>query len=289
MKKGGDNSFFTQQLRQEVGIQADDLINKIRNEENYKPKFLLSVSLTFKKGALQQDRDKYMLELATKSSIHMDCFFANMIPTVIVRSFISAGEASEKKITVSGEVKEATLNTGDENQFKTDLESVLKKSYFVRFAQLIGINDHEMPMHGDIGNNVMVDKVIGLKEFVHTYACHYDRPVRLDALKGIKVYYLSKNGATDGVTKPSVQTVAIQIDPAMNTVRHIHTGGIDLTPALMSMQIKKEGEYFKFDFNGTEINATQVTGAIFTIRTMMPVKNVFLVLGLNQPSAIKSS
>jgi len=29
----------------------------------------------------------------------------------------------------------------------------------------------------------------------------------------------------------------------------------------MSMQVKKEGEDFKFNFNGTEIDAAQVTGA----------------------------
>ena len=43
-------------------------------------------------------------------------------------------------------------------------------------------------------------------------------------------------------------------------------GGIDLNPAQMSMQVKKEGEDFKFDFNGTEIDAAQVIGVTFTIR-----------------------
>ena len=58
-------------------------------------------------------------------------------------------------------------------------------------------------------------------------------------------------------------------------------GGIDLNPADMSMQVKKEGEDFKFDFNGTEMDAAQVTGATFTIRSMTPVTNLPLSLGLN--------
>ena len=60
-----------------------------------------------------------------------------------------------------------------------------------------------------------------------------------------------------------------------------HLGGIDLNPSQMSMQIKKQGEDFKFYFNGTQIDAAQVTGATFTIRTMTPVVNLPLELGLN--------
>jgi curved DNA-binding protein CbpA len=59
-----------------------------------------------------------------------------------------------------------------------------------------------------------------------------------------------------------------------------NTGGIDLNPAQMSMQVKKEGQDFKFDFNGTEIDAAQVTGVTFTIRTMTPVINLQQILGL---------
>jgi hypothetical protein len=62
-------------------------------------------------------------------------------------------------------------------------------------------------------------------------------------------------------------------------------GGIDLNPAQMSMQVKKDGQDFKFDFNGTEIDAAQVTGATFTIRTMTPVVNLGEILGLSQKSA----
>ena len=59
-------------------------------------------------------------------------------------------------------------------------------------------------------------------------------------------------------------------------------GGIDLNSAQMSMQVKKEGEDFKFDFNGTEIDAAQVTGATFTIRTMTPVTDLPSILGLGR-------
>lgn len=62
-------------------------------------------------------------------------------------------------------------------------------------------------------------------------------------------------------------------------------GGIDLNPAQMSMQVKKQGEDFKFNFNGTEIDAAQVTGATFTIRHMTSVRNLPLILGLNQEAA----
>jgi len=58
-------------------------------------------------------------------------------------------------------------------------------------------------------------------------------------------------------------------------------GGIDLNPADISMQVKKEGEDFKFNFNGIEIDAAQVTGATFTIRTMTPVTDLPQILGLN--------
>jgi len=57
-------------------------------------------------------------------------------------------------------------------------------------------------------------------------------------------------------------------------------GGIDLNPAQMSMRVKNEGEDFKFNFNGTEIDASQVIGAQFTIRKMTPVTDLPLVLGL---------
>jgi len=62
-------------------------------------------------------------------------------------------------------------------------------------------------------------------------------------------------------------------------------GGIDLNPAQMSMQVKKEGEDFKFDFNGSEIDAAEVTGATFTIRQMTPVVNLPQVLRLNNASS----
>jgi hypothetical protein len=52
----------------------------------------------------------------------------------------------------------------------------------------------------------------------------------------------------------------------------------------MSMQVKKEAQDFKFNFNGMEIDAAQITGATFTIRTMTPVTNLPQILGLNEPA-----
>ena len=75
-------------------------------------------------------------------------------------------------------------------------------------------------------------------------------------------------------------------DHAMNIYKQ-HKGGIDFNPAQMSMNIKIEGQDFKFNFHGTEIDAAQVTGATFTIRTMTPVANLLLTLGLNQELAEK--
>jgi len=72
--------------------------------------------------------------------------------------------------------------------------------------------------------------------------------------------------------------VYVKRDEAITTGKE---GGINLNPAQMSMQVKKEGEDFKFDFNGTEIDSAQVTGATFTIRTMTPVTNLPQILGLN--------
>ena len=71
-------------------------------------------------------------------------------------------------------------------------------------------------------------------------------------------------------------------DPAMN-------GGIDLNPAQMSLQVKQQGEDFKFNFNGAEIDAAQVTGVTFTIRQITPVTDLPQILGLNQEAANKAN
>jgi len=59
----------------------------------------------------------------------------------------------------------------------------------------------------------------------------------------------------------------------------ITKGGIDLNPAQMSLQVKNGPQDFKFDFNGTEIDAAQVSGATFTIRSMKPVTDFPAILG----------
>ena len=91
--------------------------------------------------------------------------------------------------------------------------------------------------------------------------------------------WVQKRGAP---TTPGVEEAGPNADGAMKA-----KGGIDLNPAQMSMQVKKEGENFKFNLNGMEIDAAQVTGATFTIRTMTPVTNLPMILGLNQEPADK--
>jgi hypothetical protein len=67
-------------------------------------------------------------------------------------------------------------------------------------------------------------------------------------------------------------------------------GGIDLNPAQMNMQVKNgslinlSGKDNNFDFKGTEINAAQVIGVTFNIRSMTPAINIPVILGLEQPT-----
>jgi len=66
---------------------------------------------------------------------------------------------------------------------------------------------------------------------------------------------------------------------------------IDLFDIVAHKDHKLQGEYdeqpdlltggdFKFDFNGTEIDAAQISGATFTIKNMESVKDLPAVLGL---------
>jgi len=77
--------------------------------------------------------------------------------------------------------------------------------------------------------------------------------------------------------------------PARLSPSDLENGGIDLNPAQMSMQVKKEGQDSKFDFNGIDTDAAQaltargaVTGVTVTIRAMTPVTNLPEILGLNK-------
>jgi len=89
-----------------------------------------------------------------------------------------------------------------------------------------------------------------------------------------KVYDLARMLYGEAIDQAVEKMIA---DEATNT-----TGGINLNPAQMSLQVKHQGEDFKFDYyHGIEINAAQVTGIDFTIRHMEPVKNLPQVLGLN--------
>ena len=56
-------------------------------------------------------------------------------------------------------------------------------------------------------------------------------------------------------------------EKAMN-INQSKNGGIDLNPAQMSIQVKKDGQEFKFNFNDLKIDVAQVTGATFTIQSI---------------------
>jgi len=94
------------------------------------------------------------------------------------------------------------------------------------------------------------------------------------------VKYFTSDGKHWSLVDPFVYKPkpAHSINQTMNSTQK---GGIDLNPAQMSMQVKKEGQDFKFYFNGSEIDAAQVTGATFSIRSMTPVTNLLLALGLS--------
>ncbi len=86
--------------------------------------------------------------------------------------------------------------------------------------------------------------------------------------------------------KKKISVIKIQeerlADAAMNVSHHgaQGDGGIDLNPVQMNMQVRQEGEDFKFDFNGTTIDAAQVAGVTFTIRQMTPVTDLPALLGV---------
>lgn len=59
------------------------------------------------------------------------------------------------------------------------------------------------------------------------------------------------------------------------------TGGIDFNPAQMHVEVKQQGDSFKFDYNGKVIDAAQIVGAKFTISSMTPVTNISDILGVS--------
>ena len=85
----------------------------------------------------------------------------------------------------------------------------------------------------------------------------------------------------EGLTDPLLaKTKKVPGKDRAQVVNLAQKGGIDLNPAQMSMQVKKGTQDFKFDSNGIEIDAAQVTGATFSIESMEPVKNLPAILGL---------
>jgi CheY-like chemotaxis protein len=67
-------------------------------------------------------------------------------------------------------------------------------------------------------------------------------------------------------------------DRAMNVPKR--EGGINLNPAQMSLQVRNEGEDFKFDLNGADSDTGQVMGATFNILQMTPVVDLLQTLDL---------
>ena len=53
-------------------------------------------------------------------------------------------------------------------------------------------------------------------------------------------------------------------------------GGIDLDLAQMSLRVEGQGEDFKFDLNGFEIDAARVSGVTFIIRQMAPATSILV-------------
>ena len=109
----------------------------------------------------------------------------------------------------------------------------------------------------------------------------------IEELQKVGFEYIRSSNSSAGVFinhkgKDAAQTSTVKNGRAMSVAEQKNpsrTGGIDLNPAEMSMQVKQGTQDFKFNFNGTEIDAVQVIGATFTIRTLTPVTDLAAVLG----------
>ncbi len=112
-----------------------------------------------------------------------------------------------------------------------------------------------------------------LKQEIHTMIAAFKKGLKTNSAK----YGHGESMKTGVYVKDSAQA-ALQSQK----------GGIDLNPAQMNIQVKNQGEGFKFNFNGQIIDAAQVIGATFTIRTMTPVTDLPLILGLKkeEPEAL---
>ncbi|MBF0570979.1 MAG: sensor histidine kinase [Candidatus Omnitrophica bacterium] len=200
LKKRGEHSFYFSQLRQKIGRAAHDLIDKIKNNQKYEPKFILSISLVFKEEVSQQDRDRYMFKLARSPILHMDCFKADMIPTIIVRPFINAGLAANNRIIISGGLEEKILRADNEIQLKEDLESILNKSYFVKAVKVIDVFGKE---------NVVDVLMFRINDLEKVFGSDF---IKLRHIREITIYYLLKDQAMD-----SNAVISKPVDRAMNS------------------------------------------------------------------------
>jgi len=108
---------------------------------------------------------------------------------------------------------------------------------------------------------------------------------RLDQLRHGVVYRITANEVTEIRNEKRLgRYLAVDSNAVRNKAKPKKPsgpGGIDLNPAQMSMKVKKEGEDFKFEFNGQTFDAAQVSGATFTIRAMTPVADLPQLLGLD--------
>jgi hypothetical protein len=57
-------------------------------------------------------------------------------------------------------------------------------------------------------------------------------------------------------------------------------GGVDFNPAQMSMDVKTEGQEFRFNGDWIDIDPADISGAYFTVRTTQPVDGISAILSL---------
>ncbi|MBF0384700.1 MAG: phosphopyruvate hydratase [Candidatus Omnitrophica bacterium] len=80
-----------------------------------------------------------------------------------------------------------------------------------------------------------------------------------------------------------------QTDPAMmgGKGQERNVGGINLNPALLDMQIKRDGNGVPLPINMQQIQNMQIEGFIPVIINIMPVQNLPLLLGLEKGNSLK--
>ena len=258
-----EGNLYAQQLKEQLGQEALVLINRVKNDVGYSPKLITSVSLIFGSEFLESKRKNFMSNLASNPGMHLDCLSNSITPILIVRRFSDRGKASRDKVVIQGQERLLTVN--HVNDLEDAVKGLMAPRNFVKFLDLIDLSDGQ-----SLDENLK--SIPGFEQENGLSSLFYN--LNIEKRETVKVYYL---------TKPDEAML-----PASRVVRSEDTGGINLDPAQMSMQVKKEGEDFKFNFNGRVIDAAQVTGVIFNIRQMIPVTNLSFILGSSQEPAERS-